>query len=48
MPNRKKPQHLTELPDREAIRKLFPKRVVDYAEKVAHEKDPVQKPPTKE
>ena len=37
MPRRKKP--ITELPDKEAIRKLFPKKVVDYAEKVAHEKD---------
>ena len=35
----KKKVKVTELPDKEAIRKLFPKKAVDYAEKVAHEKD---------
>lgn len=29
----------TELPDKDAIRKLFPKKVVDEAERVAHERD---------
>ncbi len=37
MPRPKK--KVTELPDKEAIKKLFPKKVVEYAEKVAHEKD---------
>lgn len=37
MPRKKK--KVTELPDKEAIKKLFPKKVVEYAEKVAHEKD---------
>jgi hypothetical protein len=45
---RKEPKHLTDLPDKEVIRKLFPKKVVDLAEKVAHEKDDSPKPPTKE
>ena len=36
MPNRPKP---TELPDKNAIRKLFPKRVVKEADRVAHEHD---------
>ena len=41
----KKKVRVTELPDKEAIRKLFPKEVVEYAEKVAHEKDtPDDKP----
>ena len=35
----KKKVKLTELPDKKAIRKLFPKKAVDLAEKVAHEKD---------
>ena len=35
----KKKVRATELPDKEAIRKLFPKKVVEYVEKVAHEKD---------
>ena len=30
---------ITELPDEKAIKKLFPKKVVDKAKKVAHEKD---------
>ncbi len=29
----------TELTTEEAIQKLFPKEVIDYAKKVAHEKD---------
>ena len=33
----KKPK-VTELPDKEAIRKLFPQKVVEEAERVAHEK----------
>ena len=37
MPRKKK--KATELPDKEAIRKLFPKKVVDEAERVAHERD---------
>ena len=35
----KKKVRATELPDKEVIRKLFPKEVVEYAEKIAHEKD---------
>ena len=35
---------ITETPDKEAIRKLFPKKVVEEAEKVAHEKDAPEKP----
>lgn len=35
---RKKPK-LTELPDKEVIKKLFPKEVIDMADKVAHERD---------
>lgn len=35
----KKKIRVTELPDKEAIRKLFPEKVVELAEKVAHEKD---------
>jgi len=34
-----KKQRVTELPDKEAIRKLFPKKVVEEAERVAHEKE---------
>lgn len=41
MPRRKK--KLTEMPDKEAIKKLFPKKVVDYAETVAHERDEPKK-----
>jgi hypothetical protein len=36
---RRKPK-ITELPDKEAIKKLFPKEVIEMADKVAHEKDP--------
>jgi hypothetical protein len=35
---RRKPK-ITELPDKEAIKKLFPKEVIEMADKVAHEKD---------
>ncbi len=34
----------TELPDKEAIKKLFPKKVVEEAERVAHEKDAPKSP----
>ena len=44
MPRKKK--RITELPTEEAIRKLFPKKVVDMAKKVAHEKDPKDEPST--
>jgi hypothetical protein len=37
MPRKKR--KITELPDKEAIKKLFPKEVIEMAEKVAHEKD---------
>ena len=37
MPRKKK--KLTELPDEEAIKKLFPKKVVDKMKEIAHEKD---------
>lgn len=37
MPKRKK--KLSELPDEQAIRKLFPKKVVDKMKEIAHEKD---------
>lgn len=40
MPKKPKP---TELPDKEAIRKLFPKRVVEEADRVAHEHDDDEK-----
>jgi len=30
---------ITEMPDDKAIKKLFPKKVVDKAREVAHEKD---------
>ncbi len=36
MPHRPKPN---ELPDKDAIRKLFPKRAVEEADRVAHEHD---------
>ena len=36
MSNKKK---VTELTDKEAIKKLFPKKVVEEAERVAHEKE---------
>ena len=46
MPRKKKT--VTELPDEQAIKKLFPKEVIDYAKKVAHEKDDAgEKPPKK-
>ncbi len=35
----KKKQKLTDKPDEVVIRKLFPKKVVDKAKEVAHEKD---------
>jgi len=37
MPRKKK--KLTEYPDEKLIRKLFPKKVVDRAKEIAHEKD---------
>ena len=37
MPRKKK--KLTEYPDEQLIRKLFPKRVVDKMKEIAHEKD---------
>lgn len=42
MPERKNPA--VDLPDDSAIRKLFPKAVVDKAKEVAHEKDGPKKP----
>ena len=38
---KKKPIDLT---TDEAMRKLFPKKIIDAAKKVAHEKDPPEKP----
>ncbi len=35
----KKKQKLIDKPDKEVIKKLFPKKVVDKAKEVAHEKD---------
>ena len=35
----KKETKITELPDEKAIKKLFPKKVVEKAKEVAHEKD---------
>ncbi len=35
----KKKIKITELPDDKAIKKLFPKKVVEKAKEVAHEKD---------
>ena len=43
---RKKPK-LTEMPDKEAIQKLFPKKVVKEADRVAHEKDAPKSPSRK-
>ena len=43
----KKKVRVTELPDKEAIRKLFPKEVIEIAEKVAHEKDSPDELPDK-
>ena len=37
MPRKKKP--VTELPDKEALVKLFPKSVINKANEIAHEKD---------
>lgn len=37
MPKKKK--RVTELPTEEAIKKLFPKKVIEGAKKIAHEKD---------
>ena len=37
MPRKKR--KLTELPDKEVIRRLFPKKVVEEVERVAHLKD---------
>ena len=37
MPRKKK--KLTERPDEEVIKKLFPKKVVDKMKEIAHEKD---------
>ena len=42
MPNKKRksePKPDTELTTEEAIQKLFPKEAIEYAKKVAHEKD---------
>lgn len=36
----KKKVRLTEKPTEDAIKKLFPKKVVDKLKEVAHEKDP--------
>ena len=38
-PRRKRKPEVTELPDKEAIRRLFPEEVVQEAERVAHERD---------
>ncbi len=35
----KKKIKITEMPDEKAIKKLFPKKVVEKAKEVAHEKD---------
>ena len=37
MPRRKK--KLSEMPDEQLIKKLFPKKVVDRMKEIAHEKD---------
>ena len=37
MPRKKKEP--TELPDKDAIRELFPRKVVEEAERIAHEHD---------
>jgi len=42
MPRKKR--KLTEMSDKEAIRKLFPKKVVEEADRVAHEKDAPKSP----
>lgn len=45
MPKKKVP--ITELPDKEAIRKLFPKKVVDHIEKLAQSEDTPKAKPDK-
>ena len=44
MPKKKVP--VSELPTEEAVKKLFPKKVIEEAKKVAHEKDPPDEPST--
>ena len=44
MPRKKIP--VTELPTEEAMKKLFPKKVIEKAKEVAHEKDPPDEPST--
>jgi hypothetical protein len=39
MPRRKK--KLSEMPDEQLIKKLFPKKVVDKMKEIAHEKDKI-------
>ena len=34
----------TELPDKEVIKRLFPKKVIEEADRVAHEKDTLESP----
>ena len=46
MSNKKQKPDATELPDKEAIRKIFPKKVVEEIERVAHEKDAPKKKST--
>ncbi len=43
----KKKVRVTELPDKEAIRKLFPEKVVRELDRVAHEKDDLPTLPDK-
>ena len=43
----RKAKKVTELPDKDAIKKLFPKEAIELAETVAHEKDDKPKTPKK-
>ena len=42
MPRKKVPA--TELPDKDAFKKLFPKKVIEEADRVAHQKDAPKSP----
>jgi hypothetical protein len=43
----KLPKKVTELPDKKAIRKLFPKEVVEEIERIAHQGEETTSPPKK-
>ena len=43
----RKAKKITELPDKEAIKKLLPKEAIELADTVAHEKDDKPETPQK-